>query len=199
MAIARRLSRRQLLGAGVVGGIGALAMPSVAEAGCSSGLGLSNEGVGMYSDPSVANQTSSFSINQRMVSCGVGTLAIDTATGLPKSTGPFAMLMFALAIDSYKTDTTSVAATGGPGTMRSITRVGGGTVEDTTHAYIAIGFDGTFVSQPDRFDVHFKTPFWNTMNPMCTPSDKISGGCRFGGQLLMGDVVVGNTCGGLPA
>jgi hypothetical protein len=109
------------------------------------------------------------------------------------------MLMFALAIDSYKTDATTVAATGGPGTMRSITRVGGATVEDTTHAYIAIGVDGTFVSQPDRFDVHMKTPFWNTMNPMCTPSDKVPGGCRFGGQLLMGDVVVGNTCGGLPA
>ena len=32
-------------------------------------------GVGMYTDSSVANQVSSFTINPKTVSCGVGTLA----------------------------------------------------------------------------------------------------------------------------
>lgn len=32
-------------------------------------------GVGMYTDDSVAHQVSSFTINPKMVSCGVGTLA----------------------------------------------------------------------------------------------------------------------------
>jgi hypothetical protein len=72
----RQFSRRRILGAGVAGVVGALGVPSVAEAGCSGGLGLSNEGVGMYSDPSVANQASSFSINRQMVSCGVGTFTL---------------------------------------------------------------------------------------------------------------------------
>ena len=44
---------------------------------------LSDEGVGTYTDASVANQISNFTINRQMVSCGVGTVG---ATGF---TGPF--------------------------------------------------------------------------------------------------------------
>jgi hypothetical protein len=36
--------------------------------------GLKNEGVGLYTDASVANQVSTFTINPRKVSCGVGTV-----------------------------------------------------------------------------------------------------------------------------
>lgn len=73
------------------------------------------------------------------------------------------------------------------GRMRSITNVGGVTVEDVEHDFLAIAVDGA----PDPFDVHFQTPFWNTTKPLCTPSSLVSGGCRFGGELLMGDVAVG--------
>ncbi len=73
---------------------------SMALVGASGGLGLKDEGVGMYTDPSVANQASSFTINRQMVSCGVGTA---DAMGV---VGPFEMLMYALSIDSYTLDRT---------------------------------------------------------------------------------------------
>jgi hypothetical protein len=105
--------------------------------------------------------------------------------------------MFALSEDSYAVGTSTITVTG---TMRSITRVADTTVEDVAHQYLAIAVDNTFTSVgPDRFDIHIKTPFWNTSNLLCTPSDKVAGGCRFGGQLPMGDVVVGSICGGLPS
>ena len=59
---------------------------------------LSDEGVGTYTDASVANQISNFTINRQMVSCGVGTVG---ASGF---TGPFAMLMYAKDIQSYSAD-----------------------------------------------------------------------------------------------
>jgi hypothetical protein len=70
-------------------------------------------------------------------------------------------------------------------------------VEDVEHNFIAIAQDKGAVH--DRFDVHFHTPFWNSANPMCTPSTAFPGECRFGGELMtddtglhqMGDVTVG--------
>ena len=41
-----------------------------------------------------------------------------------------------------------------------------------------------------RFDVHFSTPFWDRYNPMCTPSAIKAGACRFGGQLLIGNIFI---------
>ena len=51
------------------------ALPLLLVAGSND---LSDEGVGTYTDASVANQISNFSINRQMVSCGVGTVG---ATG----------------------------------------------------------------------------------------------------------------------
>jgi hypothetical protein len=147
-------------------------------------LGVKNQGVGTYTDASVANQISNFSINPRMVSCGVGTIAYGTWTG------PFAMLMYAVSIRSYHVDrkTSTIRATG---TMRSITTVGGNVMEDVRHRFLAIAVDGKGKS-PDRFDVYMRTPFWNTgSNPMCTASTQVSGGCRFGGRVIMGGVEAG--------
>ncbi len=146
--------------------------------------GLQGEGVGMYTDPSTAMQLSTFSINKRIVSCGVGTLA---ATGL--TTGPFAMLMYSTRIASYNIDqaTNTIRA---EGRMRSITQpgsiapLGSPMNEDVEHDFVALAKGG----QQESFNVHFKTPFWNTSNPMCSPSDVISGGCRFGGILSLGDI-----------
>jgi len=50
---------------------------------------LKDEGVGTYSDSSVVNQVSNFTINRQMISCGVGTVS---GGGIGFS-GPFAMLM----------------------------------------------------------------------------------------------------------
>lgn len=148
-----------------------------------------NEGVGMYVDESTAEQLSTFTINKRMVSCGVGTLA-NQALG---TTGPFAMLMYSTKIDGYNVDpgTKTITATG---RMRSITKVAqpsGAPAEDVEHDFVAVAVDNPASGARDRFDVHFRTPMWNTGSPMCTPSSIVSGGCRFGGNALMGEIRVG--------
>jgi hypothetical protein len=153
---------------------------------------LLGTGVGMYTDPSVANQVSSFTINPKTVSCGVGTLA---AGG--DASGPFAMLMYATRMDSYTVDP-EAGEIRAKGRMRSITKAGSAVVEDTEHDFLAVaatsvshgGFDQATHSGGDRFDVHFSTPFWDRYNPMCTPSSIIAGACRFGGELLLGNVFI---------
>lgn len=147
-------------------------------------------GVGMYTDGSVANQVSSFTINPKMVSCGVGTLA---AGG--EASGPFAMLMYSTRIDTYAVDRDAgeIRATG---RMRSVTKIAGAVVEDAEHDFLAIaastvrhgGFEEAIHSGGDRFDVHISTPFWDRYNPMCSPSAVAAGKCRFGGELLLGHV-----------
>lgn len=165
-----------------------------ATAQTSSNVGLSDEGVGMYTDPSVANQVSSFTINPQMVSCGVGTVSVNGMVN------PFDMLMYALSIDSYVIDRTSPRMITAKGKMRSTTRVGGVIVEDTDgtgmnpppHDFIAIAEDRDS-PQHDRFTVHFRTPFWNpATNPMCTKSMKYPGLCQFGGDVFLGNIVVSN-------
>ena len=178
----------------------ALAVTAVGPVGAharSAGASLRDEeaampgtGVGMYTDDSVAHQVSSFTINPKMVSCGVGTLA---AGG--DASGPFAMLMYSTRIDSYVVDRDSgeIRATG---RMRSITKVGGALVEDAEHDFLAVaassvrhgGFEQAFHQGGDRFDIHFSTPFWDQYNPMCSPSTVAAGKCRFGGELLLGHV-----------
>lgn len=163
-------------------------IPAMAQ---TSSVGLSDEGVGMYTDPSVANQVSSFTINPQMVSCGVGTVSVNGMVN------PFDMLMYALSIDSYVIDRLSPRMITAKGKMRSITRVGGVIVEDTDgtginpppHDFIAIAEDRDG-PQHDRFMIHFRTPFWNPTNPMCTKSTRYPGLCQFGGDLFLGNVVV---------
>jgi hypothetical protein len=147
------------------------------------------EGVGMYTDPSVANQASTFTINRTLVSCGVGT--VDAGGFI----GPFEMLMYSTRITSYDVDCARKEITA-RGTMRSLTRVGGVIVEDERHAFIAHALDLDGDEEPprrDRFEVHFKTTFWQPGNPFCTPSDRYPGLCKFGGRLFLGDVNV--SCG----
>jgi hypothetical protein len=148
---------------------------------------ISDEGVGIYTDPSVANQMSSFTINKQIVSCGVGT--VGATTGGFGFTGPFAMLMYAKDIRSYFADhsTKTIRVSG---RMRSITVVGGATVEDVIHTFLAIAVDNKGTGKLDHFVVHFTTPFWKPGNPFCTPSTEVQGWCQFGGDLLLGDIAV---------
>jgi hypothetical protein len=176
----------------LVSGLAALGDGGGAGAGQRDPEGVMGTGVGMYTDSSVANQVSSFTINPKTVSCGVGTLA---AGG--DASGPFAMLMYATRMDSYTIDADAgeIRATG---RMRSITKVGSAVVEDAEHDFLAVaaasvahgGFDQAVHSGGARFDVHFSTPFWDRYNPMCTPSSIMAGACRFGGELLLGNIFV---------
>ena len=158
-----------ILGLAVLGLAGGWAVSAVAGP-----MNLKDEGVGAYSDPSVACQYSAFTLNRSMVSCAVGTI---TGCGMD-FTGPFAMLMYAKDVQSY--NLTRTGGGGGAirasGRMRSITNIGGLTVEDVDHNFIAIGEDNVRTGAPDRFTTHFVTPFWSPGNPFCTPSDVVVGG-----------------------
>lgn len=147
---------------------------------------IKDEGVGTYTDASVANQVSTFTINRQMVSCGVGIGPVDPVT---KSVS-FAMLMFSKDIRAYHAGhlTKIIRASG---RMRTITKVGAAIVEDVEHDFLAIAVDNQGNTRPDRFDIHFATPFWKTGNPSCTPSTEVTGGCRFGGDVFLGDITVG--------
>lgn len=160
--------------------------------------GVHDAGVGMYTDPSVANQLSTFTINPAMVSCGVGTVAA------PDWSGPFAMLMYSTRLDSYEVDRTAgtIRATG---RMRSVTRTADATTEDVEHEFVAVAMSDPLAAPgaregPERFDesaagrarfdIHMKSAFWSAGNPMCARSSVVEGGCRFGGELMVGEIDV---------
>jgi hypothetical protein len=121
---------------------------------------IKDEGVGTYSDASVGNQISNFSINRQMVSCGVGTVSTPSGTG-GHTGGPFAMLMYATDIAFYHADHRTKTITA-RGRMISITHVDGEEVEREEHDFIAIAKDRRepVVQQgnpmEDRFDIHFQ-------------------------------------------
>lgn len=163
-----------------------------------------DSGAGMYTGMSTAQMMSSATINRSEVSCGVGTLGLDATTieslipvigGLASklpvtggSTGPFAMLMYAITVSSYDIDRPNGVITA-KGRMRSITRLADQVLEDTKHPYLAVAKDGRDVAKP-YFAIHFKTPFWSPSNPLATPSDTVNGWVMFGGNFLVGTVNV---------
>jgi len=188
MRTTRRNCRRHVVMASAL--VGAAVSVLAANAYAGEGTGRKSgvragEGVGMYSDPSSANQASTFTINRRLVSCGVGA---ENLAGI----GRFEMLMYSTKIKKYVVDGGQKEITV-RGEMRSITRAAGAVVEDVRHAFIARALDRDGdEGQPrsDRFDVHFRTGFWQPGNPMCTPSDRYPGLCRIGGVLFAGDIHV---------
>lgn len=146
-----------------------------------------NEGYGMHTGATTAFQVSSFTINPRGTTCQVGTVNPNGEAG------PFEMSMFSVKDVTYRIDGGEKTITS-DGRMRSITRVGGVVVEDIIHPFIAFAKDNApGVPQPnvaDEFELHFITPFWRVGNPFCTPSERIPGGCKFGGNIFLGDVNV---------
>ena len=147
------------------------------------------EGYGMHTGATTAFQVSSFTINPRGTTCQVGTLNANGAFG------PFEMSMYSVKDQTYRVNGGEKTITA-DGRMRSITRVAGAVVEDIIHPFIAVAKDNApGVPQPntrDEFVMHFITPFWHVGNPICTPSEKIVGGCKFGGPIFLGDVNVSN-------
>jgi hypothetical protein len=147
-----------------------------------------NQGYGMHTGASTVFQAASFTINPYATTCQVGTLDLLGALG------PFEMSMVSVN-QTYAVDPLMKTLTS-QGKMRSITRVGGVVVEDIIHPFIAVATDNApGYPQPntkDTFVLHFKTPFWHVGNPLCTASDKIPGGCKFGGPIFLGHVNVNN-------
>lgn len=184
MTSGMRVDRREVMAAGAAGVLALIACRPLCVTGATAAAadGPVDQGVGMYTDPSVANQISSFTINRTIVSCGVGTLAYGSTSG------PFAMLMYSTRLADYRIDR-GRGIISASGRMRSITRVAGTTVEDVQHDFLALAQAGG----PDgpRFDVHMVTPFWNPSNPMSTHSTVVSGAVRFGGKVLMGEINAG--------
>jgi hypothetical protein len=158
--------------------------------------GLVQQAVGVYSDQSTLFQSSIFSANRLFVECGVGTENLALPTG--QHLGPFEMLMYSETIDSYDVSGTTIVISG---TMRSITRMAGTVIDDAIHPFVAVAQDGVAPAK-DRWDLYYITPFWRQVpnllgNPLgsllCTPSDVIPGGCKFGGELFMGNVNASST------
>jgi hypothetical protein len=185
----RKFDRRQVLsmGAAAMGAVGAtVVLGRDASATC---VGVQNEGAGMYADATTAQQLSGFSITPAQITCQVGTVSQGVWTG------PFAMSMISLSVDTYNADPTTYTITA-TGSMRSRTDAAGVTQENTDHSFIALGVDNhdSLAGAPDHFEIHFKTNFWNTTNPMCSPSPRVPGGCMFGGDLHIGVISVGPAC-----
>ena len=195
------MDRRWFLRTAAVGSAAAVGVPALialtgepdAKASLLTGpdaVGMENMGVGMYSDMSTAQQMSTFTMQPTLVSCGVGTF------GALGQSGPFAMLMYSVNIQSYKASSSTRTLTA-TGRMRSITRIAGQTVENVEHDFIAIAVDNRG-NKADRFDVHFTTPFWSAPNPLATPSSVRPGWSRFGGVVakdLAGSQLGGVTVG----
>jgi hypothetical protein len=162
------------------------------------GLGsLKNTGSGMHVGPDTAMGISTFTINPSSVSCGVGSMgnspgAVPGTAALPtgaRTSGPFAMMMYATKVSSYTVDKHLHSITA-RGTMRSITAMGGQVVEDVLHPFISVAYD-RMGERPDEFYLHFTTPFWNSGNPMATKSTINDTWAQFGSPILFGEVNVG--------
>jgi len=136
----------------------------------------------MYTDASVAQHLSTFSCSPSLITCGVGSFAQG------QNSGPFAMLMYSTHIASYDADA-HISQIRVTGRLRSITRMGGQTIEDALTDFLAVAA-ASIGNGPGRWDVHFQTPFWNASNPLATPSEVVNPWVRFGGVLVMGEVNV---------
>lgn len=167
--------------------------PAAAPAPALSLAPLVDAGVGMYTADNTALMFSSFTVNQKMVSCGVGTVGLPREllggafmSGLKLGdglTGPFAMNMFSTRIDEYLLDR-NARTIRVSGRMRSQTFMGAMAVDDVEHDFNGIGV------HPDRFTLHFRTPFWKPGNPLAFASKEFPGKVFFGGRMQLGFINV---------
>ncbi|HEX9336085.1 MAG TPA: hypothetical protein VF892_09370 [Pseudonocardiaceae bacterium] len=181
------------------GGVAPAALISTPTAGGSDTL--TDAGAGFHAEMGTMQMLSAATISSKLVTCAVGQMGInsDMVAALapvlgsvfgPGFTGPFAMLMFSESVASYQIDRTAKTITA-KGTMRSITKIAGVTIDDAMTPFLAVATDNKTKAGPDTFFLSYKTPFWNTAtNPLATPSQFVSGYSQFGGELIMGQVDV---------
>jgi hypothetical protein len=205
----RTFIRTSAVGAAAVAAaaVGATAMagggvvPAAASTPTAASPELVDAGAGFHAEMGTMQMLSAATISSKMVTCAVGQMGLNSdmvqalAPVLGKLfgagfTGPFAMLMFSENVTSYKIDRAAKTITA-QGTMRSITKIGGLTIDDAMTPYLAIATDNKAKGGVDTFFLSYKTPFWNTAtNPLATPSQFVSGFSQFGGELIMGQVNV---------
>ncbi|HEX3829444.1 MAG TPA: hypothetical protein VHV82_19450 [Sporichthyaceae bacterium] len=157
---------------------------------------LQNAGAGMHVGPDTAMGISTFALNKISVTCGVGSLgnspgAVPMSATMPTglaTSGPFAMMMYSTAVQSFVIDRKARSLTA-TGTMRSITAAGSQIMEDVLHPFVAVGLDKQGRAA-DEFYLHFQTPFWNANNPMATKSNLKDSWAMFGSPILFGEINV---------
>jgi hypothetical protein len=170
---------------------------------------LVDAAAGMHAGLSTVQMLGAATLSKNMVSCAVGQMGLGPDTlnmlapvvgnqlGMALSpvlgggfSGPFAMLMYSLDVASYKIDRSAMTLTA-QGTVRSITKIGGLSIEDASVPYVAVAQDNKTKGSEDTFFLSFKTPFWSVgFNPLATPSKFVSGWSQFGGSLIMGEANV---------
>jgi hypothetical protein len=175
--------------------------PAAVSTSAAAAPTLTDAGAGMHAEMGTMQMLSAATISSKLVTCQVGQVGLNSdmvqmlqpVLGKvfgPGFTGPFAMLMFSEDVSSYKIDRTNKTITA-QGTMRSITKIGGLTIDDAMTPYLAVASDNKAKGAVDTFFLSYKTPFWNTAtNPLATPSQFVSGFSQFGGELIMGQVNV---------
>jgi hypothetical protein len=180
---------------------GGVAPAALAKSTAAAGPTLVDAGAGFHAEMGTMQMLSAATISSKLVTCAVGQMGLNSdmvqalAPVLGKVfgagfTGPFAMLMFSENVTSYQIDRSAKTITA-QGTMRSITKIGGLTIDDAMTPFLAVATDRKAGGAPDTFFLSYKTPFWNTAtNPLATPSQFVSGFSQFGGELIMGQVNV---------
>lgn len=188
-----------------ISGMGGAAPTALASGGVAATASdeLTDAGAGFHAEMGTMQMLSAATISRELVTCAVGQIGMnsDMVAALqpvlgtlfgPGFTGPFAMLMFAESVASYDIDRSAKTITA-KGTMRSITKIAGLTIDDAMTPFLAVATDNKAKGTPDTFFLSYKTPFWNTAtNPLATPSQFVSGFSQFGGELIMGQVNVGS-------
>ena len=166
---------------------------------------LKDAGAGMHVGIGSVQMIACATLSRELSTCQVGQMGMDFSQlsvlagflepilGIllgPGFSGPFAMSMYSLNQPTY--DVNHGAGTiFGKGTIRSITKVAGITIEDAVAPFQVNATDGSRTGQRDSFFLSFTTPFWKTPgNPLATPSQVHSGWSQFGGELIVGEVSV---------
>lgn len=187
------------VGATTVAGGGVV--PAAASTPTAASSELVDAGAGFHAEMGTMQMLSAATISSKLVTCAVGQMGLNSdmvqmlqpVLGKlfgPGWSGPFAMLMFSENVTSYQIDRARKTITA-RGTMRSITKIGGLTIDDAMTPYLAVATDNKAKGGVDTFFLSYKTPFWNTAtNPLATPSQFVSGFSQFGGELIMGQVNV---------
>lgn len=166
---------------------------------------LKDAGAGMHVGIGSVQMIACATIAKELTTCQVGQMGMDFSQlsvlagflepilGIllgPGFSGPFAMSMFSLDQPTYDVNH-SAGTILGKGTIRSITKVAGITIEDATAPFQVNATDGSRTGQRDSFFLSFTTPFWKTPgNPLATPSKFHKGWSMFGGEFILGEIRV---------